>query len=157
MRAPSSLVRLRPGLLMRTGGFTLMELMVVVVILGILAAIVVRNVAGRVPQARIAQLKTQMREFENALDTYKLDNGDYPTTEQGLQALVTKPASGKIPANYQEGGYMKVIPKDPWGNEYVFIRRNVGKWEYEILSYGRDGREGGEGEDKDWVNHEMFE
>lgn len=138
-------------------GFTLMELLVVIVILGILVTIVVRNVQGRIPKARVAAVKAQMREFENALDEYKLDNGQYPSTEQGLAALAAKPATGTIPKNYAEGGYMKRIPKDPWGNPYEYVSQNDGLGSYEITTFGRDGREGGEGEDKDLVNTEIFE
>jgi general secretion pathway protein G len=124
--------------------------------LGILVAVVVRNVQNRVPQARVAVVKTQIREFESALDEYKMDNGQYPTTEQGLQALVTKPTSGQIPSKYPEEGYMKRIPKDPWGNDYVYIFRPSAKNPIEIISFGRDGKEGGEGEDKDLINYEAL-
>lgn len=139
-----------------SSGFTLIELLVVVVILGILVGIVVRNVQSRVPQARVAVVKTQMREFESALDEYKMDNGQYPSSEQGLQALATKPNSGQIPTNYPDGGYMKRIPKDPWGNDYLYIYRPTAQNSIEVISLGSDGKEGGEGEEKDLVNHEVL-
>jgi len=140
-----------------SAGFSLMELMVVVVILGLLLTIVIRNVRNRVPQARVATVKAQMREFENALDDYKLDSGQYPSSEQGLDALVNQPTSGTIPRNYPKEGYIKRIPKDPWGNEYIYVLQNIGSDQYVIISHGRDGREGGEGEDKDLINTKIYE
>ena len=98
-----------------------------------------------------------MREFENSLDDYKLDSGQYPSSEQGLDALVNQPTSGTIPRNYPKGGYIKRIPKDPWGNEYIYVLQNIGSDQYVIISHGRDGREGGEGEDKDLINTKIYE
>ena len=140
----------------RRSGFTLIELLVVVVILGILVAIVVGNVQGRVHKARVAAVKTQMREFENSLDFYKLDNHEFPASEQGLEALAKKPTSGQIPTNYPEGGYMRHIPKDPWGNQYIYTFRPGAENPIEIVSLGRDGNEGGEGEDKDLINYQIL-
>lgn len=151
LQREGTFLRRRAGL-----GFTLMELLVVLVILGLLATLVIRNVAGRIPQAKVETVKTQMREFENALDEYKLDNGYYPSTEQGMAALVSPPTTGNIPKNYPEGGYMKRIPNDPWGNDYVYELQTTPREHYVVMSYGRDGREGGEGEDKDLINTEMF-
>ena len=148
----------RRGLLRssRRNGFTLIELLVVVVILGILVAIVVRNVQGRVHKARVVAVKAQMREFESSLDTYKLDNHQYPASEQGLEALAKKPTTGHVPANYPEGGYIKYVPKDPWGNDYIYTFRPGAENPIEIASLGRDGNEGGEGEDKDLINYQIL-
>ena len=104
-------------------GFTLIEIMVVIVILALLAALVGPKIIGRSDDAKIADVKVQIRNLETALKLYKLDNGLYPLTEQGLAALVTKPTVGVIPKNYKAEGYLesKKIPQDPWGNDYVFI------------------------------------
>jgi general secretion pathway protein G len=131
-------------------GFTLIEIMVVVVILGILAAIVAPNVIGRVADAQIAAAKQDMRGIENALKFYRLDNFSYPTTEQGLQALVTRPADPTI-RNWKAGGYLDRLPKDPWGNPYQYLNPGQNS-EIDIYTLGRDGRPGGEGEDADIGN-----
>ena len=125
-------------------GFTLIEVMVVVVILGILAAIIVPKVMNRPEQARLVKAKQDVLALENALDLYKLDNGQYPTTDQGLAALVTKPDSNPIPSDWKAGGYLKQLPRDPWGRPYQYL--NPGQHgEYDIYSLGADGREGGTG------------
>ena len=104
-------------------GFTLIEIMVVVVILALLAALVGPRIMGQSDKAKIADAKVQIRNLESALKFYKLDNGVYPTTDQGLQALVEKPSVGNIPKNYRAEGYLesKKVPKDPWGNDYVYL------------------------------------
>jgi general secretion pathway protein G len=132
-------------------GFTLIEIMVVVVILGILATIVLTNVMGREDEARINAAKTQIRAIEGALDGFKLDNGFYPTTDQGLDALIKKPEVGRIPNKWKEGGYLKParIPKDPWGVDYHYYAPGNENREYEIISYGADGEQGGEGKNAD--------
>ena len=131
----------------RQCGFTLIEIMVVVIILGILAAIVAPNVIGRVDDAQIARVQQDLRGVENALKFYRLDNFAYPTNEQGLQALVTKPSDPNI-RNWKAGGYLDRLPKDPWGNEYQYL--NPGQnGEIDIYTLGRDGRPGGEGIDAD--------
>jgi general secretion pathway protein G len=137
----------------RHRAFTLIELLVVVVIMGILVAIVVRNVGGRVHQARVAAVKMNMRELEQALDEFKIDHGDYPTTEQTLEALVKEPDSGTMEGKYPEGGYLNHIPKDPWKNEFYYAYRPNSEHPIEIISLGRDGKEGGEKEDKDLINY----
>lgn len=104
-----------------TKGFTLIEIMVVIVILGILAAVVVPNIMSRPDEARIAKTKQDVRALETALDLYKLDNFNYPTTEQGLEALVTKPSTPPVPKRYREEAYLKKVPKDPWENEYQYL------------------------------------
>ncbi len=132
----------------RSDGFTLIELMIVIIILGILASIVVPKLMGRPEEARRTKAKIQIRNFQQALDLFKLDNGFYPTTEQGLEALVKKPTISPIPPRYREEGYIDKIPKDPWGNPYIYIC--PGKYgEYDIISYGADGEPGGEGKNAD--------
>lgn len=131
-------------------GFTLIELMVVIVILGILAAIIAPRIVGRTDEAKVTESKVQIKNFETALKLYKLDNGFYPSTEQGLEALISKPEAGRIPANWREGGYLekKKVPADPWGTPYVYASPGQ-NGDYDILSYGADGVRGGEGFDAD--------
>ena len=137
----------------RQSGFTLIEIMVVVIILGILAAIVAPNVIGRIDDAQITRVQQDLRGVENALKFYRLDNFAYPTSEQGLQALVTKPNDPNI-RNWKAGGYLDRLPKDPWGKEYQYL--NPGQnGEIDIYTYGRDGRAGGEGIDADIGNWEL--
>src|SRR3569623_1937722 len=104
----------------RNRGFTLIEIMVVVVILGILAALIIPNIMDRPDQARIAKTKQDIRPLDTALSLYRMDNYRYPTTEQGLQALVEKPSTPPVPPNFKQGGYLKRMPKDPWGNDYIY-------------------------------------
>lgn len=135
----------------RVTGFTLIEVMVVIVILGILAAIVVPRVMDRPDTARITKAKQDIRTIENALNLYKLDNFNFPTTEQGLEALVTKPSGTPEPKNWKEGGYVDRLPKDPWGNDYQFLNPGV-KGSIDVFTYGADGAEGGEGINSDIGN-----
>jgi len=127
-------------------GFTLIEIMIVVVILALLAALVAPKIIGRSDDAKIADAKVQIRNLETALKLYKLDNGNYPTTDQGLQALVEKPTVGQIPKNYRAEGYVesKTIPKDPWKNDYVYLSPGE-HGDYDLYSFGADGVRGGEG------------
>lgn len=135
------------------GGFTLIEIMVVVIILGILAAIVAPNVIGRIDDAQVSRVQQDLRGIENALKFYRLDNFAYPTSEQGLDALVSKPADPNI-RNWKTGGYLDRLPQDPWGNNYEYL--NPGQnGEIDIFSYGRDGRPGGEGLDADMGNWQL--
>lgn len=128
------------------GGFTLIELMVVIAILAILAAIVVPKMVGRTDDARITATGTQIKNIEQALNLYKLDNGVYPGTEQGLESLVRPPNIGVIPKNWKEGGYLPKVPMDQWGNPYVYLYPgSQGGAGYDLYSYGADGEEGGEG------------
>ncbi len=129
-------------------GFTLIEMMVVVIILGILAGIIIPKIMGRPEEARRTKAAVQIKNLEAALDLFKLDNGFYPSTEQGLYALVKKPEVGRIPPHYREGGYISKIPKDPWGNPYVYLCPGT-HGEYDIISYGADGKPGGKGNDAD--------
>jgi general secretion pathway protein G len=132
-------------------GFTLIELLVVIAILGILAALVAPSILGRKEDAMRAQAKVQIRNLEQALQLYYVDSGDFPSTEQGLRALVEKPTIGKIPRKWREEGYLEKdsVPKDPWGNDYVYISPGVHNKNYDIISYGADGLEGGEAKDAD--------
>ncbi len=154
-------------------GFTLIEIMVVVIILGILAAIVAPNVIGRIDDAQAARVQQDLRGIENALKFYRLDNFSYPSSEQGLDALVTKPADPNI-RNWKSGGYLDRMPKDPWGNLYqylspgnngeidIYTLGNLYQYlspgnngEIDIYTLGRDGRPGGEGVDADVGNWDL--
>lgn len=129
-------------------GFTLIEIMVVVAILGILAALVVPKIMGRPDEARIVAAKQDIATIKQALNLYRLDNQRYPTTEQSLQALVEKPTSGPIPGNWKAGGYLERLPKDPWGAPYQYLNPGV-HGEVDIFSLGADSAAGGEGNDAD--------
>lgn len=129
-------------------GFTLIEIMVVVVIMGILAALVVPKLMGRTDDARITAAKQDISTLMQALKLYKLDNQRYPTTEQGLQALIAKPTSGPAANGWKSGGYIDKLPKDPWGNPYQYLSPGI-KGEVDIFSYGADGQPGGSGVDAD--------
>jgi len=123
-------------------GFTLIEILVVVVIVGILGAIIVPNLLGRPDQARVTAAESDIRSLANALDIYRLDNFTYPSTEQGIEALVSKPAGFPEPKNYSPDGYIKGLPTDPWGSPYIYERdADV----FTLFSLGADGAEGGEG------------
>lgn len=138
----------------RQSGFTLIEIMVVMVILGLLVAVVGPQVIGKGDDARIGVAKTQIRNVASALDMYKLDNFNYPSTEQGLEALVNKPAGSPEPKNYARDGYMKSIPLDPWKNEYQYVSPGS-EGPYDLYSFGADGREGGEGDGADISVNEL--
>lgn len=127
-------------------GFTLIEIMVVVVILGILGALIVPNIIGRPDEARVTAAKSDIQAISNALELYRLDNGHYPSTDQGLEALVNKPSGYPEPRNWDPEGYLKSVPVDPWGEPYMYI--NEGR-NYDIYSFGSDRKEGGEGVDAD--------
>jgi general secretion pathway protein G len=136
---------------MRNKGFTLIELMVVLVILGVLAAIIAPKIMDRPDEARIIAAKQDIASLLQALKLYRLDNIRYPTTEQGLQALVTKPDIEPVPNNWKSGGYLERLPKDPWGNPYLYL--NPGRnGEIDVYSLGTDGQAGGEGKDADIGN-----
>lgn len=131
-------------------GFTLIELMVVIVILGILAGLIVPRIMGRPEEARRMKARVQLESIETALKLYKLDNGSYPTTEQGLQSLVESPASGSLAKAWRERGYLEKgkVPLDPWDNEYVYLAPGIHD-DFDLMSYGFDGEPGGEGKDQD--------
>lgn len=135
-------------------GFTLIEIMVVVAILGILAALVVPKIMGRPDEARIVAAKQDIAAIKQALNLYRLDNARYPTTEQGLQALVEKPASGPIPGNWKRGGYLERLPNDPWGAPYQYLNPGL-RGEIDIFSLGADSAASGEGNNKDIGSWEL--
>jgi len=132
-------------------GFTLIEIMVVVVILSILAAFVVPRVMDRPAEARVTKARQDIRALESALKLYRLDNYRYPTTDQGLEALVSKPSTGPEPRNWKSGGYLDRLPKDPWGNPYHYLQPGE-HGEFDLYSLGADGRRGGQGPDADIAN-----
>ena len=123
----------------KISGFTLIEVMAVVVILGILAAIILPKIMSRPEQARIVKVKQDLLAIQSALDLYKLDNGFYPSTDQGLQALVSKPTSSPVPRNWKSEGYLGELPKDPWGEAYQYLNDSE---KLRIFSYGPKGKEG---------------
>ena len=123
----------------KQSGFTLIEIMVVVVILGILAAAVVPKIMSRPEQARIEKAKHDIGSYETALDIYKLDNYKYPSTDQGLEALVSKPSGSPQPRNYKSGGYIKKLNKDPWGKEYLYLNPGT-HGEFDLYSFGPDNQ-----------------
>ena len=132
----------------RQHGFTLLEVMVVVVILGILAALIVPKLISRPDEARIIAAKQDIASLLQALKLYRLDNQRYPTSEQGLQALVVKPDSDPLPPNWKSGGYIERLPRDPWGNPYQYLNPGI-HGEIDVFSFGADGAPGGEGNDAD--------
>jgi general secretion pathway protein G len=129
-------------------GFTLIEMMVVIVIMGILASLIVPKIMGRPDEARMIAAKQDIASVMQALKLYKLDNQRYPTTEQGLQALVTKPSSPPVPSNWKSSGYLDKLPLDPWGNPYQYLFPGIHS-ELDVFSFGADGAAGGEGNDAD--------
>lgn len=149
--------RLRSMLQSSEKGMTLVEIMVVVAIIGGIAAIVAVNVMRSLDEARVENTKTQIHTLEGALMDYKRKCNSYPTTDQGLQALVAKPSSGKTCENYPKGGFLNSdrVPKDAWGNEFKYYSPGLSGHDYEILSLGGDGQEGGEGVDADLKSYEI--
>ena len=137
-------------------GFTLIELMVVIVILGFLAALTIPRFMGESDKAKQGVAKTQIVSLETALKMYKLDNGSYPTTEQGLKALVEAPTTGNLPKNWRKGGYLEKgkVPKDPWKNDFIYISPGS-HGDFDLSSLGADGESGGEEFDKDINNWEI--
>jgi len=135
----------------RSRGFTLIEIMVVIVILGILAGLVLPRFMGRTEEAKKIKAKLQIENLEAALKLYKLDTGMYPTTEQGLEALVQKPTTGTVPGNWREDGYLEKgkVPQDPWNRPYVYVSPGIKNKDFDLKSLGGDGEEGGEGENAD--------
>jgi len=129
-------------------GFTLLEVMVVVVILGILAALVVPKIISRPDEARVIAAKQDIASLMQALKLYRLDNQRYPTTEQGLQALLAKPSTAPIPLNWKPDGYIERLPKDPWGNPYQYLNPGV-RGDIDVFCYAADGAPGGDGNDAD--------
>ena len=135
-------------------GFTLIEILVVIVILGVLAALIVPNVISRPDEARATVAKSDIAAVMSALKLYRLDNQRYPTGEQGLAALVAKPEQPPVPPNWKPGGYLEKLPKDPWGRPYVYLNPGV-RGEVEVMSFGADGQSGGSGPDADIGSWEL--
>jgi general secretion pathway protein G len=137
-------------------GFTLIELMVVIVILGILAGLIIPRIMGRPEEARRMKARVQIESIETALKLYKLDNGSYPSTEQGLQALVEAPTVGQLAKAWRDGGYLEKgrVPKDPWDNEFIYLSPGVNS-DFDLISYGADGEPGGEDMNEDVNNWEL--
>jgi general secretion pathway protein G len=131
-------------------GFTLIELLVVILILGLLAGIIGPRLFGHTDEAKQTKARVQIENLSTALKMYKIDNARFPTTEQGLEALVIQPQSGNIPKKWKKGGYLakKQIPQDPWGNDYIYLSPGVHD-DFDITSYGADGAPGGEDVNKD--------
>jgi general secretion pathway protein G len=146
---PREVSRDRPAVPAR--GFTLIEIMVVVIIIGLLAAVIVPTVMHRVDDARVAKAKQDIQSLETALTMFRLDNSKYPTSEQGLQALVAQPTDPSI-RHWKPGGYLERISKDPWGNDYQYVYPGTHGKEYDLFSMGADGAPGGEGLDADIGN-----
>ena len=133
-----------PAIPQKHAGFTLIEIMVVVVIIGILGALIVPNILGRADDARITAAQADIQSISNALDMYRLDNHQYPSTEQGLEALVSPPTGFPQAQNWNEDGYLKKMPKDPWGQEYLYISPG-GHGAFDLYSLGADRTDGGAG------------
>ena len=146
--------RKRPAPALSQGGFTLIEIMVVVVILGILAAVVVPRIMDRPDDARIVRAKQDIRALEAALNLYKLDNFHYPSTQQGLEALASQPSGEPAAKNWKPGGYIGSLPNDPWGNPYQYLSPGV-QGEIDIFSLGADNRPGGEAAAADIGNWDL--
>jgi len=138
----------------RARGFTLIEIMVVVVIMGILASLVVPKLIARTGESKVAAAKVDIATVMQALKLYRLDNQRYPTTEQGLRALIEKPSTGPAANGWKAGGYLEKMPKDPWGNPYQFLSPGV-KGEVDLISLGADGQPGGSGDDADIGSWEL--
>ena len=132
----------------KQSAFTLIEVMIVVVILGILAAVVIPRILDRPDQARQSAAKSDIAVIMQQLKLYRLDNTFYPSTDQGLQALTVKPTTKPIPMNWKQGGYLERLPNDPWGRPYLYLNPGV-KGEIDVMSYGADGQPGGEGNNAD--------
>lgn len=140
------------GRVRQRDGFTLVELMVVIVIIGLLATVVAINLLPSQDRAMVGKARADVATLETALEQYRLDNLAFPTTEQGLQALVSAPAGLARPERYRQGGYVRRLPEDPWGNAYQYRRPSAHGQAFDVFSLGADGREGGEGEDADLGN-----
>lgn len=136
------------GPMARQSGFTLIEIMVVVIIIGLLAGIVVPNVMDSLDKANVQKARADFKSIQTALKLYRIDNFNYPTTEQGLEALVVKPSIAPLPRHYKSSGYLESLPKDPWGGDYQYMSPGEGH-EYDIYSLGADGVNGGEDQNAD--------
>lgn len=148
-------LRSRIDRLRRCDGFSFIEVMIVVVILAILATLLIPRVMGRTEDAKRAATKAQIANIESALQLYKLDNGNVPSTEQGLKALVERPITGPPAPNWKAGGYIPKVPVDPWGFSYKYTTPSTQGGEFEIISFGADGTPGGEGKNADIVSWDL--
>ncbi|TFH71690.1 type II secretion system protein GspG [Gammaproteobacteria bacterium LSUCC0112] len=135
----------------QTKGFSLIEILVVLVIMGLLVSIIAPNVLGRADEARVQKVFADFSAIETALRLYRLDNYAYPSSEQGLSALQERPTLAPVPANWRTGGYLEDLPIDPWGNPYLYLSPGQ-QGDYDIFSYGADGVRGGEGQNTDYGN-----
>ena len=137
-------------------GFTLIELLVVLIIIGILAGYIGPKIMGRPEEAKRTKAAMQIKGLETALQLYKLDNGNYPSTEQGLEALIEPPESGKLPPKWRQGGYLEKskVPKDPWNNDFVYLSPGIHS-DFDLISYGADGESGGDDNNADINNWEI--
>ncbi|MDO8908588.1 MAG: type II secretion system major pseudopilin GspG [Pseudohongiella sp.] len=135
----------------RHKGFSLIEILVVLVIMGLLISIIAPNVLGRADEARVQKVFADFSAIETGLRMYRLDNFSYPSSEQGLRALVERPTLSPVPANWKSGGYLESLPTDPWGNPYLYLSPGQ-QGAYDIFSYGADGVRGGEGQNADLGN-----
>lgn len=147
--------RFRIDALKRCEGFSFIEVMIVVVILAILATLLIPRVMGRTEDAKRAAAKAQIANIESALQLYKLDNGNVPSPEQGLKALVERPSSGPAASNWKAGGYIGKVPADPWGFPYKYTTPSTQGGEYDIISFGADGTPGGEEKNADVVSWDL--
>jgi len=138
----------------RQRGFTLIEIMVIVIIIGLLAAVIVPNLMGNVDQARVSKARQDIQAIETALTMFRLDNARYPSTDQGLKALIQQPTDPSI-RNWRPGGYVKKPSRDPWGNDYQYVYPGTHGAEYDLYSTGADGQPGGEGLDADIGNWDV--
>ena len=148
-------IMITPAKKSRQTGFTLIEIMVVVVIIGLLVGLIGPKVLGRAGDARMTAAKSDISNLGRALDIYKLDNYSYPNTDQGLQALVTEPSGEPEARNWNPDGYLPKVPNDPWGTEYIYMSPGVNGGKYDLYTLGADGREGGEGEAADVNSWEL--
>ncbi len=146
---------LKRAVLSSKSGMTLIEIMVVLAIIGSIAALVTVNVMDSLQESKVETTKINIRNVGSALDQYYRKHNAYPSTEQGLAALVEKPSTGKIPDNYPKKGYLKSVPKDGWGNDFVYFSPGIHGNDYEIMSYGKDGEDGGEDIDADIKSWEL--
>ena len=152
IRAQVASRRARRGSAPNRAGFTLVELMVVIVIIGLLATVVAINVLPSQDRAMVGKARADISVLEQAIETYRLDNLTFPDDQQGLQALVAPPAGLARPERYRQGGYVRRLPEDPWGNPYQYRRQSAHGGQFDVYSWGADGREGGEGDDADLGN-----
>jgi general secretion pathway protein G len=149
MSSNPSALRVRRNISPSEQGLTLIEMIVVLAIIALVAAIIVPSVIGRPDQARVTVAQTDLRNISAALKIYRLDNGDYPSTAQGLAALAAKPSGEPVPRNWNSGGYLDAVPVDPWGNPYGYRSPGENSASFDLLSTGKDGKPGGEGLDAD--------